>query len=42
LERCGVVASSRIKANGLASLTWAIKLKPDSGPGAAENPAADH
>jgi hypothetical protein len=23
-------------------LVWAIKLKPDSGPGSAENPAADH
>ena len=40
LERRGVLVSSRI--NRRASLIWAIRVKPDSGPGAAENPAADH
>ena len=35
-------APSRIEENGRAPLIWAIRVKPDGGPGAAENPAADH
>ena len=42
LERRGVLVSSRVEENGQASLIWAIRVKPDAGPGAAENPAADH
>ena len=42
LERRGVLVSSRIEENGRAPLIWAIRVKPDGGPGAAENPAADH
>lgn len=42
LERYGVLTSWRIADDTPKSLVWAIKLKPDSGPGAAENPAADH
>ena len=42
LERRGVLVSSRVVENGQTSLIWAIRVKPDSGPGAAENPAADH
>ena len=42
LERRGVLVSSRVAENGQTSLIWAIRVKPDSGPGAAENPAADH
>ena len=42
LERCGVLVSTRVEENGQASLNWAIRVKPDAGPGAAENPAADH
>ena len=42
LEHRGVLVSTRVAENGQTSLIWAIRVKPDSGPGAAENPAADH
>ncbi len=42
LEHRGVLVSTRVEADGQTSVIWAIRVKPDSGPGAAENPAADH
>ena len=42
LERSGVLTSWRIADDTGKSIVWTIQLKTDSGPGAAENPAADH